>query len=264
MIFEIDMTGLMILALICIFSGILAGILISQLRGGDKSTRPPRKGLFEVAQIWRDRVDGMIWLKIGRKFGSNAAMLDNDQRDELWKIAQELGEWVGKTLERPALPPSGLAARLVQEKPQRQTGELPPTPLRQTGELSQMPDVFSGLDESFTTSGYRQPRATGELPPLERSSLNPIETFRRALESDVKKPAPPERSIASQVNEIFLEAIAGTDLEKRGIRLMELPGKGLVVMIGLTQYDSVDDVPDPEIKAALKNAVATWEDRMLG
>jgi len=44
---------------------------------------------------------------------------------------------------------------------------------------------------------------------------------------------------------------------------MELPGKGMVVMIGLDQYDSVNDVPDSEIQAVLRAAVKEWEDKML-
>jgi hypothetical protein len=253
MFYEINSTGLLFLAGICIIAGFLAGLVISQLRGGEKGAKPPRKGLIEVAQVWRDRLDGTLWLKLGNTIGSNAASFDEKQRDDVWNIAQELSEWAGKSIKRPVPPPSGLAARLEQERLQRQTGELPQTP-----------EALLGLDETYAVSGYRQPRSTGELPPLERPSLNPIETIRRALESDVKKPLPPDRSIAAQVNDIFLEIIAGTELEKRGIRLMELPGKGMVVMIGLTQYDSVDDVPDPEIKAALKQAVATWEKTMLG
>jgi hypothetical protein len=264
MIYEINSTGLLFLAGICIVAGLLAGLAISQFKGGEKGAKPPRKGLIEVVQVWRDRRDGTLWLKLGNTIGSSAASFDEAQRDDMGNIAQELSEWAGKSIKRPVPPPSGLAARLEQERPQRQTGELPPALQRQTGELPQTPEALLGLDEPYAVSGYRQTRSTGELPPLERPSLNPIETIRRALESDVKKPLPPDRSIAAQVNDIFLDIIAGTELEKRGIRLMELPGKGMVVMIGLTQYDSVDDVPDPEIKAALKQAVATWEKTMLG
>ena len=41
---------------------------------------------------------------------------------------------------------------------------------------------------------------------------------------------------------------------------MELPTKGMVVMIGLDQYDTVDDVPDPAIQALIRTSVKEWED----
>jgi len=40
---------------------------------------------------------------------------------------------------------------------------------------------------------------------------------------------------------------------------MELPNKGLVVMVGLDQYDRVEDVPNPEIRNLIRIAVEEWE-----
>jgi hypothetical protein len=40
---------------------------------------------------------------------------------------------------------------------------------------------------------------------------------------------------------------------------MELPTKGLVVMVGLQQYEEVDAVPDPEIRALIRQSVDEWE-----
>jgi hypothetical protein len=40
---------------------------------------------------------------------------------------------------------------------------------------------------------------------------------------------------------------------------MELEGKGVVVMIGLDQYEGVSEVPDPEVRALLRECVMEWE-----
>jgi hypothetical protein len=70
-----------------------------------------------------------------------------------------------------------------------------------------------------------------------------------------------EKSIVAQIDDIFQERIAGTPLDTRGIRLVELPGHGVAVRVGIQQYPSIDEVPDAEIAAALRAAVKTWENR---
>jgi hypothetical protein len=34
-----------------------------------------------------------------------------------------------------------------------------------------------------------------------------------------------------------------------------------MVYVGLTKYMGVDDVPDPEVKAAIRSAIREWENR---
>jgi hypothetical protein len=35
----------------------------------------------------------------------------------------------------------------------------------------------------------------------------------------------------------------------------------VMVYVGLTRYNGVDDVPDPAIKAAIRDAISEWEDK---
>ena len=89
-----------------------------------------------------------------------------------------------------------------------------------------------------------------------------MDLLTRALKSEA--PAPEPLSIAAQVDEIVQEMLAdpaqgSASLRAKGVRLMELPGKGMVVMVGLEQYEGVEAVPDPEVKALLRAAVARWE-----
>ncbi len=91
---------------------------------------------------------------------------------------------------------------------------------------------------------------------------NPIDFFARALQTDVPKGSAGPKSIAGQVDEILQEKLAESRLANRAIRLMELPGKGMVVMVGLDQYDGVDAVPDVEVRAMIRSAVMEWERRV--
>jgi hypothetical protein len=68
-------------------------------------------------------------------------------------------------------------------------------------------------------------------------------------------------SIVEQVNDILKEIVAGTPMEERKIRLSEDPRQGVVVWVGAEHYNGVDMVPDPEVKAVLRQAGAEWERR---
>jgi hypothetical protein len=72
------------------------------------------------------------------------------------------------------------------------------------------------------------------------------------------------KSIAAQIDEILQEDLAESPLKNRAIRLMELPGKGMVVMVGLDQYADVGSVPDAEIREAIRASVARWEKTISG
>ena len=48
-------------------------------------------------------------------------------------------------------------------------------------------------------------------------------------------------------------------LEERGVFLAQSPDGGVMVYVGLTKYMGIDEVPDAEIKAAIRAAIALWE-----
>jgi hypothetical protein len=67
-----------------------------------------------------------------------------------------------------------------------------------------------------------------------------------------------------QVDEILQRKLQERGWGGRGIRLMELPHKGMVVLIGLDQYATVEEVPDPEIQTLIRASVREWETKMTG
>ena len=66
-------------------------------------------------------------------------------------------------------------------------------------------------------------------------------------------------SMVAQIDKILQVKIIGTSLADRGIRLLESPEGGVSVYIGLTRYNSVADIPDAAIQAAIQSAIAEWE-----
>ena len=73
------------------------------------------------------------------------------------------------------------------------------------------------------------------------------------------RPVAPANSIVGQIDSILQMRIAGTPIEERGVFLAQSPEGGVLVYVGLNKYAGVDDVPDADIKAAIRAAIAEWE-----
>jgi hypothetical protein len=80
-----------------------------------------------------------------------------------------------------------------------------------------------------------------------------------AVQSD--RPVAPANSIVAQIDSILQAHLIGTPLESRGIFLTQSPEGGVNVYVGLTRYAGVDDVPDAEVKAAIRTAISEWENK---
>ena len=67
-------------------------------------------------------------------------------------------------------------------------------------------------------------------------------------------------SMVQQINSILGEKMTDLDSGRQAVRLMEGVGGSIRVYIGVESY-SIDEVPDEEVKALIRQAVAEWEDR---
>jgi hypothetical protein len=68
-------------------------------------------------------------------------------------------------------------------------------------------------------------------------------------------------SIVEQINYVLQEKLEGTPHAQRGIELQELPGQGMLFVVGLEKYNEIGEIPDEEIQAIIRSAVAEWEQR---
>ena len=75
------------------------------------------------------------------------------------------------------------------------------------------------------------------------------------------RPSAPANSMVAQIDAILQERLAGTPLEERGVFLAPSPEGGVNVYVGLTRYMAIDEVPDAEIKAAIRAAISEWENK---
>jgi len=228
-----DIFILILPALVGLGIGYALGILSLGLQSDkDKSSSGeagPPSGWVEIARFFRRQDGKEIIPEINGKLIHTPDDLSQVQRAILDDVYVALGSWV---------PP----------------GETPPG----------VPT--SGVDKSgrHITTTATSPETLTELLPTEPDtkspvSWSPVDLLARAIQSDTGKLSPPPRSIAAQVDEILQEKLAESPLAGRGIRIMELPGRGMVVMVGLDRYEAVDEVPDAEIRAIIRAAVLEWE-----
>jgi hypothetical protein len=120
------------------------------------------------------------------------------------------------------------------------------------------------VDERLNALGAPAPERPTVPPAPEPAAARRTAQPSAARPSTIAKedrPAAPANSIVSQIDSVLQDQLAGTPLEERGIFLTQSPEGGVTVYVGLTRYSAIDDVPDPEIKAAIRAAIAEWENK---
>ncbi len=100
----------------------------------------------------------------------------------------------------------------------------------------------------------------GSTSPLAARSTGPLSSGTGPLGTP-DAPASAPTTMVGQIDAILQINLAGTPLAGRGIRLVESAQGGAMVVVGLTRYPSVGDVPEPEVQAAIRAAIAEWENK---
>lgn len=233
-----SLTPIIITGIICALIGVAIGSLLSGLMKESKS-EPPQQPAGEVDWIEQVR---LVTDKEGKailpQFQGKVYLLEKElpaeRRRLLVKTLDEIRTWLGET---------AVVAPVVETAPPVPT----PTIEQPTVEgASMQPDVVT---QTIT-------------PTVKKPSMNPIDLFAKAIQSDIKQVNSAPKSIVAQIDEILQEKLEGSHLERRGIRLMEFLGKGMVVMVGLDQYEGVDEVPDEEVRNLIRSSVKEWENRV--
>jgi hypothetical protein len=103
-------------------------------------------------------------------------------------------------------------------------------------------------------------KPAADNPASTAPRIDMMRGLRTLLEKDVvgSLEKPSSISLVSLIDEILQKRITGTPLALREIKLEEGKYGEVNVMVEHQRYTSVDDVPDPEIQAAIKASIAEF------
>ena len=169
----------------------------------------------------------------------NPLSLSGDQRKRLIDMLNIVRPW----LEGRAAPAADLSMNAS-------TMSMP----SESNALSERLDTFAGAPPQ------NKPAPLQPAPPVSQPIPQPTAPRPGTIAKE-DRPSAPANSIVSQIDSVLQARIEGTPLGERGIFLTQSAEGGVNVYVGLTRYSGVDEVPDPEIKAAIRAAISEWEDK---
>ena len=109
-------------------------------------------------------------------------------------------------------------------------------------------------------SGQPSPAPVSPAPSTPKPTPQPSAPRAYTIAKE-DRPSAPANSIVAQIDAILQARLARTPLEDRGVFLAQSPEGGVIVYVGLTRYTGVDEVPDAEVKAAIRAAISEWENK---
>jgi hypothetical protein len=221
-----------LLAISCLLLGLVGGLILGFVFRANSRRKQlklsKQEGLMEVVRFWSDGEGKRIVPEVGGKFINSMDELDHVQQARLGRLLEQL--------------------RMSGTPPPPRLGEKPIS-------LRNLKDTASASQEEAIAL-----QAAELVQPPVKKKIDLVDSLVKTLQPEpVSKFG--AQSIVAQVDLILQENLLGTDLAKKGIRLVESPDKGMLVYVGLQQYASVEDVPDGEVQSAIRHAVAEWEQR---
>lgn len=250
-----------IIAILALVVGLLIGLLVSNLfnREPKSSTDNPlpdklaSEGYSEGARVFSSPANKKIVLFMDGDYYENFSLLTPEQKRRAQHLIEGVNDWANiLPKSAPALPTQLADTVPVEKKVQSPVvASMPPIPTKvpssdPLGEL--IPGLISEK-ETLEDLGIEVPKVIEPIPAVVSFNLG-------APKKEKDKP----KTIVDQINEALDQLVAGTENANKGIRLEENGHQGVTVWVGLTHYDGVDAVTDPEIQQLIKDAVAKWED----
>ncbi len=122
-----------------------------------------------------------------------------------------------------------------------------------------------GMAQAVSAQPAVQPMPAAGTTPVSQPRLTPVPVV--PVQPTALETAPTANVVGApttmvgQIDAILQTNLAGTPLAGQGIRLVESPEGGAMVVVGMKRYAGVGEVPDPEVQAVIRAAIAEWEKR---
>jgi hypothetical protein len=205
---------------------------------------------------------------------ADAAQLAPEQRKRIIDLLMKLRPWIDASAAKSAVHPQPVSPRPIHSAPiaasHSGTGPIsqhiskPKAPA-----ADRMPPLPKRKHASATaqTVKVEEPKKKAEATPVPQPISKPIapvpasKPVRSRVEVPSKKGEAVPSTMVGQIDAILQAHLSSLPLENRVIRLIESPEGDVAVMVGLTKYNGVGEVPDPQVQDIIRAAIAEWEDK---
>lgn len=258
---QIPTLYLLLAAVIGIFIGLLIASLFSS-RESQPKKQPPKEvvkeGFGEVARLWYSPAVKKILVEMDGGHYKEFSALSKDQQAKALRLGDLLKNWtVVEPVSAPVETPQVEAPAYVPIVPDRFVEEAEPyEPPHKEIEYA---DLFEEQEENTRTAEPVNPFVSEleEEPDL-------VSVLQQSLDEDVAgAAAKPEvnvnLSITQQISAILDEMLIGTEMADEGIKLVENEEHGVDVWVGVEKYTDIDEVPYPQVRQVIRDAVLRWE-----
>ncbi len=237
---------LILAALIGLLIGLLLSSLFSNKEGRQKQAAPreiQKEGYGEVARLWYSPAGKKILTEMDGGFYKDFNALSAEQQTKAKRLLALWKDWT--VVEASADVP--MEVPVVAERYQAVTPE-------------------AVLEEDYKEAAYMPAvAAVAPFASAEEEDADVVSVLQQSLETEVdaepdlvRSPVA-EFSITQQINAILQDILATTDLADKGIKLEENLEHGVDVFVGAEKYPGIEDVPYPQVRTLIHEAVLRWE-----
>lgn len=258
---QIPTLYLLLAAIIGIFIGLLIASLFST-RESQPQKQPPKEvvkeGFGEVARLWYSPAKKKLQMEMDGGHYKEFSSLSKDQQAKALRLADLLNSWtIAEPESEPAEAPLAESAAYVPIVPDTFIEEAEPY------EQPQKEIVYTDLFEEHE-DGIRSTEPVNPFVTELEEEPDFINVLQQSLEEDVVSAvAKPEinanLSITQQISVILDDMLAGSELADEGIKLAENDEHGVDVWVGVEKFTDIDEVPYPQVRQVIRDAVVRWE-----
>jgi len=201
------------------------GYAVREFIGGSKKEKPQQDSKGDtVMRFWIDEQN----VQHVELEGEDVSVTDgtSEQRKRLADLLKVLQKWVGEEKAQPAAPVVPVAAAAAAAST---TTESPLVVVAEPKEATKPRiDLAKGAQMFFS-------------------------------ENVSRKVEPKPRTIVGMIDEVLQKKLETSPLQSKKISLEDGPHGEVIVVVDADRYTGVDQVPDPQVQAIIRESIAEWD-----